>query len=304
MELRQSREWGKYLASLGWQTKEIDGCALRIKKLGPLGSIIKIQRPKNLPLEKIDEFAKRLRALFVKIEPCDNSRFSILNSQFYRPDTWPLTPSRTVFIDLAQTEDELLNSFSKDTRQTIKKSEIPGIKYQIADLGNTHSYHTTVYGSMERRDKYLSDFYQVWKLTGTRGKFWVLSFSEYLNKIAAFEGKGFFVLSYLEERLVSGCLILICDGIAYYHHAASTLEGQNHHTPYGQLWKAIREAKKRGCTKMDLEGIFDPRFKDMFKRWLNFSTFKLKWGGEVFEYPGSFTKAYNPLIGLLFKINR
>ena len=113
----------------------------------------------------------------------------------------------------------------------------------------------------------------------------------------------FFVLSYLEDKhLVSGCLILICDGIAYYHHAASTVDGQNLHSPYGQMWQAILGAKKRGCAKMDLEGIFDPRFKEMFKKWLNFSAFKLKWGGEVYEYPGSFTKSYNPLVGLLFRL--
>ena len=66
MELRQSEEWGKFLQSLGWQTETSDGCSLRIRQVGPFGSIIKIQRPENLPLAKIDEIAKNPAAHGVK----------------------------------------------------------------------------------------------------------------------------------------------------------------------------------------------------------------------------------------------
>src|SRR3989338_9458929 len=122
MELRQSPEWGKYLESLGWATETIEGCAVRIRRMGPVGSIIKIQRPQSLPLEKIDEVAQRNRALFVKIEPISSSQLPDLNAQLYKPDSWPLTPSRTVMLDLKRTSSEILKSFSKDTRQAIKKA--------------------------------------------------------------------------------------------------------------------------------------------------------------------------------------
>ena len=305
MELRQSPAWGKYLESLGWKTEVIDGCALRVKSLGLLGSIIKIQRPESLPLDKIEAFARKSRALFVKIEPSNETQVNELTTNNYKLDTWPLTPARTVILDITKSEEDLLKSFSKDVRQSIRKSQTRNLEYQITDLAKIPSFHAETYGNRETRNKFLNDFYQIWKQTGDRGDFWVPPFNEYTSEVAAFSGNGFFVLSYLEgKHLVSGCLILLCDGVAYYHHAASTLEGQNIHSPYWQMWQAIREAKSRGCTKMDLEGIFDPRFKSMFKKWLNFSAFKLKWGGEVYEYPGSFTKTYNPLINLLFRLNR
>ena len=290
MELRQSVEWGKYLESLGWQTEVIDGCALRVKKLGFLGCIIKIQRPDLLPLEKIEAFAKKSRALFVKIEPRDDPQAKSLITNHYSLDSWPLTPARTVFLDLTETGDGLLKSFSKDARRSIKKSENPTLNYRVVELA-------------ERQDDSIKQFYSIWKQTGARGNFWVPPFSEYAKELSAFSGRGFFILSHLENNhLVSGCLIFMCDGVAYYHHAASTLEGQTLHAPYGQLWRAILESKNRSCTKLDLEGIFDPRFKEMFKAWLNFSAFKLKWGGRVHEYPGALTKGFNPLLRLIFRL--
>ncbi len=36
----------------------------------------------------------------------------------------------------------------------------------------------------------------------------------------------------------------------------------------------------------------------------NFSVFKLKWGGEIIEYPAPFTKFYNPAIKLLFNLTK
>lgn len=292
MELRQSPQWGRFLESLGWQTEIIDGCALRVKRLGLLGCIIKIQRPDFLPLEKINAFAKRNRALFVKIEPVNESQINELKTNRYKLDTWPLTPARTIFLDLTKNEEELLKSFSKDTRQMLKRIKNQEVRIKPLDFGDMN----------DEKMWTLESFYKIWKVTGQRSKFYIPPFREFRSEVESFAGRSLLITSHCENWMVSGCLILICNGVAYYHHAASTIEGQNLHSPYGQMWQAILEAKKRGCKKLDLEGIFDPRFKSMFKSWLNFSAFKLKWGGEVYEYPGSFTKAYNPLIKLLFKL--
>lgn len=307
MEIRQSPEWGKFLESLGWRTEMLDGCVLRIKKLGPLGSIIKIQRPENLPLTDIDRLAKKHKALFVKLEPLNkNKELRIKNFGFIK-DTWPLTPTRTVFIDLNKTETWLLKSFSKDTRQTLRK--INDSKLTIQEFGFKEM--------SEENEIALKRFYEIWKETAKRGRFWLPAYRELLSKVQAFGANATLLLAVAGDvksqspfrakggmafAPLAGCLLLFCDDVAYYHHAASTLDGQKQETPYTVLWTAILESQKRGMKKLDLEGIFDPRFPTMFRKWVNFSTFKLKWGGGVFEYPGTFTKTYHPLIRLLFKI--
>lgn len=327
MELRQSPQWGKFLGTLGWQTEVVEGCSLRIKKLGPLGSIIKIQRPDFLPIKKIEVSAKRHKALFIKVEPLDNSQLSILNSQFYKSDSWPLTATRTLEIDLNQTEEELLKSFSKDVRQSLKKFKNEELRIKNINFGEMD----------EDKEKALNDFYTVWKETGSRGKFWIPPYKELLAEVKAFGESALLILvstmvnnnktkidghnipsnqqpdpgsvydnHAIKDTLsqeygpVAGCLLLFCDGVAYYHHAGSTMEGQKMEAPYLVMWQAILESKKRGMKKLDLEGIFDPRFKEMFKKWLGFSVFKLKWGGQVVEYPGAYIKTFNPIIRLLF----
>ena len=65
--------------------------------------------------------------------------------------------------------------------------------------------------------------------------------------------------------------------------------------------KAI--AKKRGIKIFDFEGIIDPRIKAT-RRWHGFTHFKRGFGGEEVTYLGSFIKFYNPVIKLIFSLNR
>src|SRR3989338_7830219 len=108
MELRQSPAWTTFLGRLGWQTELIDGCALRVKKLGPFGCIIKVQRPDHLPLAEIENYARSQRALFLKIEALNQNQTQLLLENHFQLDSWPLTPTRTVVLDLSLSEEALL----------------------------------------------------------------------------------------------------------------------------------------------------------------------------------------------------
>ena len=297
MELRQSEEWGKFLQSLGWQTETSDGCSLRIRQVGPFGSIIKIQRPENLPLAKIDEIAKKNRALFVKVEPLNDSQAQDLISNRYQIDTWPLTPSRTVFINLKQSETELLGSFSKDTRQAIRRA----LSLKLSPI---------VYNPTSKDfDHALGIFHDLLRQTGKNKGFWVPPLRELGTKAAAFGENCCLILTFrIYERLrpetnllpLSGAFLILHDKVGYYHHAASLHLGQLVKASYLCLWEALKTAKTMGAEKMDLEGIFDPRFPSMFKKWINFSTFKLKWSGEIKEYPSNYINFFSPIVKLFF----
>lgn len=299
-DLRQSEEWATYLSQLGWLTviaKSKPACRqgrkqkakIFIRKLPLMGAVGKIQRPSVIPpIEEIDRIAKKHRALFIKLEPSLQS-FNHSTIQPFESDNWPLAPTRTIHIDLTPDEEEIFARFSKDARYSVRKARRGGVEV----------------GSWRLEVGNLETFYNLLRKTGRRKKFWVAPFRDLEAKAGAFKDKSTLVLAYRnyvrKHDLVAGALILFHDQVAYYHHAASNLEGRKLLAPYLVVWEAIKLAKKRGCHTLDLEGIYDPRYK-IYQRFRKIGTFKKKFGGRVVEYPGSFIRYYNPVVKLIFKL--
>jgi len=82
---------------------------------------------------------------------------------------------------------------------------------------------------------------------------------------------------------------LIHGRVAYYSHNASSVSGRKKFIPTVLTWRAIRLAKKLGCSRFDFEGIEDERYP-VTKKWSGFTRFKKSFGGDVVEYVGSFSK--------------
>ncbi|MFH1565644.1 MAG: GNAT family N-acetyltransferase [bacterium] len=288
MDIKQSKQWGAYLKTLGWHSEYIPQ-AIRIKKL-LFWSIIKIQRPQKVStefLKKVDVLAKENKALFVKIEPDFNTEEKIFSDCGYHKSNEPLSTTKTIIIDLNPNLEELLKTFSKDTRQKIK--HVPeNIQISTEKLQDI---------------KKLKDFYTLFAKTGKQKKFWVPSFKEIEGKARSFINFGFIITLYQEKKPAATVFILIENKTAYYEHAAydPTLTKDG---PYLLLWELIKECKKRNLCNLDLCGIYDERFSEKTKRWKNFTIFKNKWGGDVLSYPVPYTKYYPknfiPLIPFLF----
>jgi lipid II:glycine glycyltransferase (peptidoglycan interpeptide bridge formation enzyme) len=293
MDLRQSPQWGNYLKALGWESVYLDsGVAVRIRRLGPL-AVLKIQRPEVLDegvLREILALRKKYRGFLTKIEPLNliTDQEPLLKKYRFRLDNWPLSVSKTIVIGLTPSEEEILARFSKDGRYCLRRAEKNGltVKSVIPDLTG----HRTV--PVLIRDPGMGDFYKLFSETSRRGHFWVPSLTELKNKMAAFDQEALIFLAYQNSLPVAGALVLIYDKTAYYLHAGSTLEGQKLEAPYLIVWEIIKKAKELGCTKLDLEGIYDPRFKAATKNWQSFTIFKHKFGGEEIPFPGAFSRYF------------
>jgi len=269
VEIRQSQQWGKYLESLGW----VSCGAIRIRKL-LFFSLIKYQRPPQLnktDLSKLKQLARKHKALFVKVEPVDNKQARFLESNGFKKDRWPLLAPKTIVIDITLSLEEIKASFKKDARYCLRRAEQNKLEAAV---------------SKNPAHKDLLQFYALWKKTGKRGKFYVPSKKELFAKAKAFEDKCFLV----QIKDMAGAFCGAHGQTCYYFHAASSLKGQKLHAPYLCLWEVIKFAKKEGCRVLDLEGIYDERFKSMTKKWRGFTVFKKKWGGMVVEFPGAYTK--------------
>jgi lipid II:glycine glycyltransferase (peptidoglycan interpeptide bridge formation enzyme) len=287
-DLRQSDEWAEYLTRLGWQVvkrkSQIPNPKIYVRKLPLIGALAKIQRPAVIPpIEEIDRVAQKHRALFVKLEPGLNQKVRIKN-QGFESDKWPLLPSRTIWLDITPDKDTIWANFSKDARYSIKKAKRLGVFVKI----------------FKPDEKSLPAFYKLFKETGRRKKFWVPPLKDLEAKVEAFKGNSLLILAYHHSEPVAGALILFYDHVAYYHHAAASKKGRHLLAAYLIIWEAIKRAKERDCQILDLEGIYDPRYK-IYRRWKGISIFKRKFGGEEVEYPGTYIKYYNPIIKWLFR---
>ena len=274
IDLRQSPQFGKYTKAIGWKVEKIGDFQVFIRPLPLIGSLIKTQRPNSISFGKIDELAKKYKALFVKLEPVPPLNKKIreqLHHHGYRQDSWPLLPTRTVWIDLTKTENQLWEEMAKDTRYCIRRAEKRGIKiFRRADIENFYNnFRKFGKGDVPRKTKFQA-------------------------LVKAF-GKKALLLSC---NSFAGSLVLIDGKRAYYYYAFTSSLGRKLFAQHLLIWEAIKLAKKLNCQLFDLEGIEDPRYK-VTRRWRGFSHFKKSFGGKEVEFPGSFTKYYHPVAKLL-----
>jgi len=274
-DLRQSPQYGQYMEKIGWKVEKVSGCQIFIKKLPLIGSFIKVQRPEKIPFSKIEKIAKKHRAFCIKIEPNLNTNYQLLITNNYLPDKSPYAPPKTLQIDLTLSAKQILAQMKKDGRYGIRRAE----KEKMRVLGSVD----------------IKTFHQAWKKFNYR-RLWIPSLKWLKALKDSFKG-DFFQL--VMKPPLAGVILLKHDKIMYYYYAFSSKEGQKLFTPYFLVWEGIRLAKKQGCQIFDFEGIEDPRYKST-KSWKGFSHFKKSFGGKEVEYPGSFSRASNPIFKYLF----
>jgi len=213
----------------------------------------------------LKELAKVEKAIFIKIEPMNDTVMELLHTRGMRRSSKQIQPYRTVVLDLNLPEEHLLGKMHPKTRYNIKVAEKHGIQIRKGDDVET--------------------FWNLMRKTTERDGFSSHPKKYYSELISSFRGKSEIktelVLAYHEERPVAGALILIYGSTGYYLHGASDHEYRAMMAPYGLHWDIIKYLKGRGIEHYDFWGIDS-------KKWPGVTRFKLGWGGETKEYPGSF----------------
>ena len=286
-DIRQSDYWQIYLEKLGWKTVDTDSRKIFIRKI-PFGSLIKVPRVESkIPFSEIDKVAKKEGAFFVKLETNssvgDEKILTELKSNKFQIDSWGLQPTKTIVIDLNPPEEMLLKNMEKDTRYSIRRSVREGV---------------VVEKSLD-----IDKFLKLHKETSKRKGFWTSERESKLlwnslpseNKMILFAKKN--------KAILAGAFLMFYDNKAYYYEAASSKQNRELLAPYLVVWEAIKLSKEKGYKEFDFEGIIDPRIKAT-KKWAGFTHFKRGFGGKEVTYLGSFVKYYNPIVKLIFSLNR
>ncbi len=180
------------------------------------------------------------------------------HSAYFQPrDEW--------FLDLHETEENLLKSMHPKTRYSIKLAEKKGVTVEIIE---------------KNLSAYFEIFYALLHETATRNKFHLHS-KEYYKHI--FENcdknnNAFLAIARYNNKIVAADLVVIYGTIAHFVFGGSSNEDRNVAPSALLQWKAIVRAKKLGCESYSF-GAISPE-KGTHTQWDGLSTFKIKFGGR------------------------
>lgn len=264
-DVRQTKEYAHFMKKIGWQIFFINSTFIFLKKLPLLPfSVLKVLRYKSaLNKAKIEALALKNRAKVVKKEPFKVER--IENNQIYfkvfSNNKWPLTPTKTLWLDLKLKEKTLLKNLKPKTRYNLKKAVSKNLDVKVIEGGKINF-------------KQLQGFYKLWKNNKPHNFLFKPSFNELKFLTESFGEKCFFVLVSYRNKLAASSLQLETKNMVFYWHNLSTNQGKKLFAPTLCVWKAIIESKKRKKAVFDFEGVWDERYPRLNQGWKGFTRFK------------------------------
>ncbi len=227
----------------------------------------------------LKDLAKLEKSIFVKIEPYSDVVMELLHVKGMRRSNKQIQPYKTVVLDLTLPEEHLLGKMHTKTRYNIKVAEKHGI---------------TIKPSQD-----IDLFWKLMQKTIKRDRFAShpkVYYQKLLDYFSAEGGSAYgrndmkvdLVMAYLpagqaghNDRAIAGAILMTYGDTCYYLHGASDYEYRAMMAPYALHWKNIKYLKGRGIKYYDFWGI-------NATKWPGVTRFKLGWGGDQKEYPGSF----------------
>ena len=313
--LLQAAAWGELKSDFGWQPvrivthlgeAEAAGAQLLLRRL-PLGYTL-AYLPKGplapAPLNdahlapawpdlwaEIDRACRRLRAIFLLVEPDAWEGEAVLEAPGSRPGMQSIQPRRTLLVDLAGSEDELLGRMKQKTRYNIRLAAKKGI--------------------VVRPSNDLEAFNRLMAVTGQRDRFGVHTPLYYQRAYDLFHPSGAceLFLAYFEEQPVGGLLVFARGERAWYFYGASSDEHRERMPAYLLQWEAMRWARDKGCREYDLWGVPDEdeetleaHFSTRSDRLWGVYRFKRGFGGRLVRSAAPQERIYQPAFHRLYRL--
>ncbi|OGN13431.1 MAG: hypothetical protein A3J47_01600 [Candidatus Yanofskybacteria bacterium RIFCSPHIGHO2_02_FULL_43_22] len=303
----QTTEWLKFQESIGHKAWRFDDSQIRANIIQhkvafsknylyiPHGPEILFNNISGGLKNEVDNFLRYLKnlgkenkSIFVKIEPLTDLALETIFRKGIKRSQKHIQPSRTVIINLNLPEEDLLSRMHHKTRYNIHLAEKKDLRLEESTDTET--------------------FWKLLQRTAKKDRFYTHTKDYYEKLLKFFQGgelktRLFFVL--YNGRHIAGAIVLMYDDTIYYLHGAMDRDYKELMAPYFMHWEIMRRAKTqsfdntqdRGCHYYDLWGIDA-------QKWPGVTRFKLGWGGDVKEYPGSFDLTISKFWYLVYKIAR
>jgi len=264
----QSKEWSQIKETNGWEPiyciYEAAGCVvafvLQKKPASILGSIYYCSKgpgvfnnyqSDNESSAHFKEFMIDLksfikkqdsRAILVKLEPEldaeDKLDFKPLGLLKSNAD---LQFKATIFVDISNSEEEILSNFKQKTRYNIRLAERKGVQIEHREMN----------------DEGVDLMYELMQATQKRGGFFLRSkeyFGNYWKQLYK-DGMGQFLVATHEGDVIGAVYATVFGTKAYYKDGGSFEIKRNLMAPYLLQWEAIKWAKSKGATSYDLVAV-------------------------------------------------
>lgn len=240
----------------------------------PRGPLFEDEESLQKILEDIRHVAEQEKAIFVRMSSYEKLPLNLSDTEFDRH------PQTSLIIDLSQSEEEILAQMKPKGRYNIKVADKHDVKVEISGDIDT--------------------FYHLLKKTGERDDFGIHNIEYYQNLLGAMGQNAQLLMARYEDRVVAGGIFVYLDEWGIYYYGASDHHYRKVMAPYLLQWEAIKEAKKRGCKYYDFLGIAPEGAVN--HRWAGVTQFKMKFGGEVLDYPKAKDLVLRPFWYFLYKL--
>ncbi len=286
----QSEDWANARKQMGTETVNMEGFLLTFHKIPltdyKIGYLPRSKMPSKKILQKLYEFGKKNKAIFIKIEPYveKNSKLEIQNSNLVK-SPHPLFPAWTQILDLTKSEDELLKSFHPKTRYNIRLAEKKGVTVREESNNNGFEEFSKLYFETTKRQKYFGHDYQYHKTVWNNLK----------NKISHI------LIAYYNDIPLAAYQLWYLNGVIYYVYGGTSELHRNLMASNLLMWEAIRLGKKLGAVKFDMWGSLGPNY-DTKDPWSGFTRFKEGYATKFTEFVGSYDLVINPLLYKIYNI--
>ena len=227
----------------------------------------------NAKLKTIIDFlrnlAKEEKCSFIRMSPLlerNEQNEKLFQELGFRKAPIHMHAESTLLLDITKPEEELLKNMRKTTRYLIKKMEKEGVEIEIENPPTGQ------------------DFLRLQKEVAKRKHFVVFSQKQIKKEIDIFCPNGEIAVfnARYQNEVVASALIVFYGYRAFYYQSASYCKNKDISAPYLLVWRAIQEAKRRGCSIFDFYGA-SPQDKPGHP-WAGPTLFKSGFGTERIDY--------------------
>lgn len=220
-------------------------------------------------LELLADYVKREHhSVTLSIEP-DSTDFAF--PQGWIPARNSVLPSKTIILDLSKSENELLNSMVKKTRQYIRKSTAEAI---------------TIKQVRSRED--LEKCLEIYHDTSHRARFNVHSDQYYYDVFNLMGEHSPVFAAYYEGYPIAFLWLAISADTVFELYGGMNQMGQDLRANYALKWHAVLRTKEWGLTRYDFGGLIGD----------GVSNFKRSWAEADTDLVGTFDKPLSSMYKL------
>lgn len=262
--------WGETKGMHGWSVdrvlvtdaENILGCAqLLVRKLPfPFQALVYVPRGPmcsaentTVVLDQLAGYASTTHhGVALSIEPDWDAQSAFtpaVAAAGFRPSANTVLIPRTLILDLARSDDELMADMSKSTRANIRKAMRSEVEFRKV-------------GSPDELDQVLRIYHE----TADRAGFGIHE-DQYYRDIFANLGEGSPIIGAFDDGQLLAFVWLSRSGTtAFELYGGVSAEGQKQRVNYGVKWAALQAMREDGCTRYDFNGLLNDGISDFKKQ--------------------------------------